>query len=469
MKKIIAVSFIFILFQYKGQQNHSIDSVLNSFLSSKYLTSAHLGVQLFDISKNKSLINYNSEKLFIPASIQKLITTATALELLPSDFTFKTSVLISGKLDSISGFINGNLLLKCSGDPSLESSHFKNKSFIKELKEALLAKKIKGFTGRLILIDYEKDNYQVNSNWLWGDIGNYYGSGVSNFSFRDNTIEIYFNSPALIGELTTISKVIPENINIEIENKVVSGKTFKDLAYGFGGPYNSKRIINGEIPAGKKDFKVKISMHNPADFLMNELNELIHFDNNVFKAELLDTLLVYNSPTILELLTHVNYKSNNNYTEHILFEAFKIKDSVGNIELAALKMNEYWVSKLSLNEIFFTVDGCGLSRKNSISPEIMNKLLIYVLNQKKYCSNFLTSLPVAGTSGTLKYLGKGTVIENNFIGKSGSMDGIRCYSGYFLKKNKKYPFTIMVNNFACTSSKVKSEIVRLMNGIYSNL
>ena len=364
MKKLIVVSFIFILFQYKGQQDYKIDSVFNSFLSSNVLSNAHVGVQLFDVSSNKSLINYNSKKLFVPASIQKLLTTATAFEILPSNFSFKTTVLISGELDSLSGIINGNLLLQCSGDPSLESVYFENKSFITELINALKTKKIKGFTGGLILIDYELDNYQVNSNWLWGDIGNYYGSGVSNFSFRDNTIELFFNSSTSIGELTTISKVNPENINVDIENNVVSGKTFKDLAYGFGGPYNSKRIINGEIPAGKKDFKVKISMHNPADYLINELNQLIQFENNTFKGALLDTLLVYNSPSILELVTHVNHKSNNNYTEHILFESFKIKDSVQNVELAALKMNEYWGGKLSLDERFFSVDGCGLSRKN---------------------------------------------------------------------------------------------------------
>ena len=97
----------------------------------------------------------------------------------------------------------------------------------------------------------------------------------------------------------------------------------------------------------------------------------------------------------------------------------------------------------------------------------MNKLLVYVLNQKKY--NFIKTLPVAGVSGTLKYLGRGSVIESNFIGKSGSMDGVKCYSGYFLKRNKRYPFTIMVNNFTCSSAMLKTEIVDLMIGIYNNL
>ena len=149
----------------------------------------------------RDLINYNSEKLFVPASIQKLFTTATALEVLPSNFSFVTRAFISGELDSISGFVNGNLLITGSGDPSLESSYFKNKSFIKELKEILSSRAIKGFSGSLILIDDDKDIYQVNSNWLWGDIGNYYGAGVSNFSFRDNMIEVYFNSSTKIGEL----------------------------------------------------------------------------------------------------------------------------------------------------------------------------------------------------------------------------------------------------------------------------
>lgn len=467
MKKILIISFLGFIFKVNGQQNLKIDSVFNSFLENNILSNAHIGVQLFDVSSKSNLINYNSEKLFVPASIQKLFTTATALELLPSNFSFVTRAFISGELDSISGFVNGNLLITGSGDPSLESSYFKNKSFIKELKEILSSRAIKGFSGSLILIDNHKDIYQVNSNWLWGDIGNYYGAGISNFSFKDNMIEVYFNSSTKIGEHSEISKIYPENIHLDIENKVVSGESSKDLAYGFGGPYNTKRTIEGEIPAGRNNFKVKVSMHNPASFFKAELNKLIFFKNNEVDNSIMDTLLNYNSPPIMDLLTHMNYKSNNNYTEHILLKTMKNLYGVENIELAALKMNEYWNEKLALNEIFKTVDACGLSRKNLVSPEIMNRLLAYVLIQKKY--KFIKTLPVAGVSGTLKYLGRGSVIENNFIGKSGSMDGVKCYSGYFLKRNKKYPFTIMVNNFSCSSAILKTEIVDLMIGIYNNL
>ena len=192
MKKILIISFLCFIFKINGQQNLKIDSVFNTFLENNILSNAHIGVQLVDESSKTNLINYNSEKLFVPASIQKLFTTATALEVLPSNFSFVTRAFISGELDSISGIVNGNLLVTGSGDPSLESSYFTNKSFIKELKEILSSRAIKGFSGSLILIDDDKDIYQVNSNWLWGDIGNYYGAGVSNFSFG---LKMIFLSP----------------------------------------------------------------------------------------------------------------------------------------------------------------------------------------------------------------------------------------------------------------------------------
>ena len=99
----------------------------------------------------------------------------------------------------------------------------------------------------------------------------------------------------------------------------------------------------------------------------------------------------------------------------------------------------------------------------------MNELLIYVYSNNNIKSDFISTLPKAGVSGTLKYLGRGSLIENQFIGKSGSMDGVRCYSGYFIKNNSSYAFTIMLNNFSCTSLMAKKSIVELMDGIYENL
>ena len=80
---------------------------------------------------------HHSKNLFVPASLQKLFTTSFVINTLPNDFTFKTYVLVDGKIDSLTNTLLGNLIIQTSGDPSLESRFFKNQSFISDFNTAL--------------------------------------------------------------------------------------------------------------------------------------------------------------------------------------------------------------------------------------------------------------------------------------------------------------------------------------------
>jgi D-alanyl-D-alanine carboxypeptidase/D-alanyl-D-alanine-endopeptidase (penicillin-binding protein 4) len=183
----------------------------------------------------------------------------------------------------------------------------------------------------------------------------------------------------------------------------------------------------------------------------------------------LDTLFSYTSPNLSELIKCVNYESNNNYAEHLLVESAKENGVSPSIDSAAKFMEAYW-STLFKNQVFFS-DGSGLSRKNLITPNAMSGLLIEIINQFDLNDKnvMLNSLPSAGESGTLKYIGGNTVLEGNFIGKSGSMGGVRCYTGYFKKNNDYYPFTVMVNNFLVPDRAIRKAIESLMIDIYSAL
>ena len=148
-----------------------------------------------------------------------------------------------------------------------------------------------------------------------------------------------------------------------------------------------------------------------------------------------------------------------------------VLDSVKTLDNAALAMQKYWLKTLKSDEKFTMVDGCGLSRKNAISPSLMNDLLthMYKSENPNIKNDFIATLPVAGKTGTLKYLGDGTILQNNFYGKSGSMDGIRCYAGYFIKNKEYYSFTIMLNHLTCSSIESFKLIEQFMIDIYSEL
>ena len=59
----------------------------------------------------------------IPASTMKLITTATALEVLGRDYQFMTSLAYDGYIDS-NGLLMGNIHIIGSGDPTIGSKYF---------------------------------------------------------------------------------------------------------------------------------------------------------------------------------------------------------------------------------------------------------------------------------------------------------------------------------------------------------
>ena len=78
-----------------------------------------------------------------PASVMKLITTYAALDQLGADFTWKNRVYIDGSLDN--GILQGNLILRGSGDPKLVLER------IDDLFKQVLAKGVREVRGDILL------------------------------------------------------------------------------------------------------------------------------------------------------------------------------------------------------------------------------------------------------------------------------------------------------------------------------
>ena len=453
-------------------QQNELERAFQNFKDNTDLSSAHIGVQLLDSDGETKLVSYQEDKLFIPASITKLWTTAMAARILKPKYKFKTIVGHHGELDTSNHTLKGDLYVVTNGDPSLES-RFIAQSFLNDLRQILINRNIKVIEGRLKILPVE--SYHTCSQWLWSDLGNYYGTGYSSSTFMDNMVELYFNTNFSIGDTCEILNVIPTTASFLLTNEVTVGKQNRDLSYAFGAPMQDERVIKGNLPKRNLPYKVKVSMHNPQDFLYESIQKMmtalniVELNHSFPLNTLTDTLLEYQSPEVSELIRIINFESNNNYAEHLMVECSKDYTNYLHIDTAATFMQSYWSGSF-LNEVYFS-DGSGLSRKNLVTPQAMNRLLTYILNDfnlnEKEC--MMNSFPVAGTSGTLKYIGKKTEIEGNFIGKSGSMGGVRCYTGYFKKNDEYFPFTVMVNHFLVSDAKIRKAIERLMEELYSAL
>lgn len=80
--------------------------------------------------------------------------------------------------------------------------------------------------------------------------------------------------------------------------------------------------------------------------------------------------------------------------------------------------------------------------------------------------NYKSTLPVAGLSGTAKYLCKGEIGEGRVFAKSGSMKGVKSYAGYVESiTGKKIAFSITVNDFSCTGNQLSVKIEKILNAL----
>jgi D-alanyl-D-alanine carboxypeptidase/D-alanyl-D-alanine-endopeptidase (penicillin-binding protein 4) len=112
-------------------------------------------------------------------------------------------------------------------------------------------------------------------------------------------------------------------------------------------------------------------------------------------------------------------------------------------------------------------DGSGLSRQNYVSADFFCRFLEGMMSSPHF-EAYAASLPSPGGNGTLSYNMKSypASVRERILVKSGSMNGVRCYSGYVIPtegcKEETIIFSIMVNNCTSPTWKVRPLLDKIM-------
>lgn len=439
------------------------------------LKNASIGFFAYDLDSGTIIAELNGNKSLVPASTLKLVTTASAIELLGAKKQFNTTIQYSGIIDS-NGILEGNIYIIGSGDPCLGAKRYKAHygDFINKWALAIQKLGIDSINGSIIG-DASIFNYKsVPDTWIWGDLGNYFGATASGLSIYENKYEITLKS-GNPGEITEVIKIKPSIPDLKFENLVLSKNTRKDEAYIYGAPHQYNRIIRGAIPANRSQFVIKGSIPDPTFLAAYKLDTAlsvlgIGISTNPSTVKLsstkrpkqLTSVTTTKSPQLSSIIKKTNMHSINLYAEHFINLIALTKDSLGSTQKGTEEIISFWKSKGMDVNGFFMEDGSGLSRFNGITA----KQLVYILqymNRSKNITYFKSSLPVAGKSGTLRSLGKNTVATNNINAKSGYMTRVRSYSGYVkTKNNKNIAFALIVNNYNCTAYQMKKKMELIM-------
>lgn len=471
---ILFVAILSLAFSIEREE--TLEAKVGDFVKAHAETS--LGFYVQNIDQNKRVYGFEENRNLVPASSLKALTTATALEVLGPDHHFETVIGYRGAISN--GVLQGSLVIKADGDPSLGSKYFhstdEQKSFFIPLTKALKEAGIQKISGgiQVDMSAYETD--ELPNTWIWEDLGNYYGAEISPLTIFDNTVHITFSSPNAHGGETEIISTWPNVKGLTFKNEVTASNVNADRAYVYGAPHQYERIIKGTIPKGRSSFTIKGSMPNPAlafcDILSKTLREHgIELPSNekhqvsTAGVSISQKLHTYTSPPLSNIIKETNIESLNLFAELLLIELGRSSKGKGSRKNGINFIKSYWKDRgldLGTSQLY---DGSGLSRYNSISAKSL-ALVMSKMSKSKHLDAFLESLPVAGKSGSLTNMFAGTFAHQNLTAKSGYLSQVRSYTGYVKnRKGELLCFSIISNNYACSASKMKKDLEVLMSAM----
>lgn len=446
----------------------------------------NIGIKITSVDDDKVIYQKNSNRHFMPGSIAKLLTVASALHYLGPSYRFSTKIFTDGLLKE-QGAIK-NLYIVGSGDPSLLDKDLSIMAL--ELKQL----GIKKILGNIYVDDSIFDDTIWTKGAMWDDRKYGYSAPVSGLNINYNRLLIKtvpslkiketartlyrpYCSYLTVGSNTkTKEKSKRKNISIHIENHRESNwpkNTNEGLKKG------DHITVDGEIPIGSSPHYSLMAVHDPgllaATYLHDQLKLLGIETKGYVKRSILPEnaieLAKHTSRSLAEALIDFT-KISNNIANDALIKAIAANE--GN-KPASFKEGLRLVNKFLREEVkissrtFINADGSGASRYSLITPDHIIKLLNYAANRFQMFPEFLSTLPIGGKDGTLR-----TRLENNNIkgrvrAKTGSLSGVSNLAGYLTDEHgRDYCFVIMINGYVGSSYKYTRMQDQIIGSIFES-
>lgn len=474
MKKILLTLIMLCSVVAGAQTTTDLEKLISDTRRESGMRHGTFSVCVYNVTQGRMLYAYNGEMSMVPASVNKLFTTGVGFARLGSDFRFNTKIGIRGNIDR-EGVLHGNIYITGGGDPLLGSYRYRQTtpdSLFSGWTTALKKKGIKRVDGRVCFNTSIFDEQPLHDTWQWGDLGNYYGAGVSGLNFHENMYFVYFNPGKKIGYPATSVRIHPKNLNIHGTSEVTTGaENSGDNVTIYGSPFNNERLYRGTVPAGKNDFAVRGAMPNPARSCADLFSSYmrthgISISSNsmqVYSApDSLRPVLDYYSSNYYTIAQYTNLTSNNVYAESIFKYLGYARFGKGTFENGSRAVTEYFKERNLDYSGVRIVDGSGLSRLNHVTADFVCRYLMAIAREPFY-DEFCHSLAKVGESGPVRNLIPNLPKNVTVRLKTGSMDGVKAYAGYITTAHgETLAVAIISNGHECSNNAVGEKMGKIL-------
>ncbi len=404
---------------------------------------ARVGVAAVDVRSGQTILDIDAAAPLIPASNQKILTSAFALARLGKDFQFTTTVWRLGDDILVTG--DGDPTL---GDPILALTE--GKTVYDELDRWATEIKLKvgdKVRGDLVLCPSGPRESLRHTDWPQAQWTQWYAAPVAGLNFNNNCFDITF----AITDGQVVAHVQPESRFIQIVNNVKVGKRHAWSARS--NEDDSVLTLTGEVSRGGSD-AVSVAANNPPMLLGRTLADRldrcgVELSGTIRTAEYGSVdwtkaeQLTQTTTPLAVALSRVNKRSLNMTAECVFLRSGDWTWDGSAALLVRTLQEAYGLDTTGL----VVRDGGGLSRGNQVSPAMLTNLLAALLRRAD-AAVFLDSLPISGVDGTMRHRLASPPYRHRVLGKTGYIAQVSALSGYVLDEAGKpaIAFSILANN-----------------------
>ena len=471
-----------------GLRAQSLQQMVDQAVTVEPLKGAVVGVMVQDMSGHV-VAQREAGRRMVPASNLKLITTGTALHALGPDFRFETGIGYTGEVDA-DGTLHGDVYIVGGGDPTIgvaDTVAVKPDALFWRWKSLLKDAGISRIDGRIIGDGRAYEGHLENQSWSYDDTGTYYGAGCNALSFYENAID-YAVSAGVESEPVKVVQRYPETPWMHFGNLTSTGpKGTGNSLYLYTTDLAPYAEMRGTFAVDRKQklehFANKYGALTCAYYFWQNLRSTgwaisggyADIDRGGYvrgrdfvpmdKAGTPKIAGKSESPVLSRIVRQTNVLSDNFYAEAMFRQMGERASGVAVYDSCRVAVTEVLESLVpgSLDGLRIE-DGSGLSRLNTVSPAFMVDFLRSMTRSRGF-NAFLASLPKPGEGTVATLLPKLPAEKKARVRvKSGSMDGVLCYSGYILDENKnpKFVFSLMVNGATAKTAVLRDTLGALI-------
>lgn len=459
---------------------NALEMDINRALNAKCLDAEQTAIRIVSVADGKVIYSRNADTPLLPASIQKVLTTAAALHYLGPEYRFQTQLRYTGERHE--NVIDGHLVLRGGGDPTLKSED------LWRMANSLKRSGITQISGGIIADVHIFDSYDRAPSWKVKRSHRAYDAKIGALSLNLNTITVHA-LPGLKAGDPLRAWIEPAPHYMQLSNQgITMANTRKnrgrrsfwakrqDFITASQAHVGTLPVeIHGRLPVGSSEQVGFLNVDNPTRYTTETLR---YFLNKVgievrgatqVSQQLASSYYLYQhqSEPLSLILKELNTYSNNLTAEHVLktiaAKAYKTEKPASHADALKLVYAFLRQANISTRGLRIT-DGSGLSRQNRFTARAMTRLLRYMYPRFDIGPDFLSSLRVMGARGAHSRRLKNSPAKGQVRAKTGSLRGVSTLAGYLPDQNGKlYAFAFLLNNNRCGYSgadRIEDKIIQ---------